>query len=128
MHLVALTARRKRIFSSKGIVLVRTRQQITHLRFARPYPIAITALVLILAIVLPSRVWTVLLSGMLTIVSLSFLWALLTGRGVDVERSLLHTWVQVGDLLEEAITLHNNSRVPIIAAEVEDLSDIPGYA
>jgi uncharacterized protein (DUF58 family) len=128
MQRFPLLARLRRFIPEPGLTLVDTSQQTTRLRIARPYPIVITLMLIVMAIVFPSRVWTVLLAGMITVLLGSFMWAWRTGRGARIERSLLHTWVQVGDLLEEAITLANDSRIPIIAAEVEDLSDIPGYA
>ncbi len=52
---------------------------------------------------------------------------LLAARGASFERRVLHTWMQVGDLLEEAFTLHNASPFPLLAAEIDDRSDLPGY-
>lgn len=115
-------------FTPHGVTLIRTPKRKTLMRVNQRWPLVITLILAGLQIFYPARIWLVLLSGMIVVVALSFVWALLAGLGSRLERALLHTWVQVGDLLEEVITLTNDSPVPLIAAEVVDLSDIPGYA
>jgi uncharacterized protein (DUF58 family) len=42
-------------------------------------------------------------------------------------REMRYGWVQVGDILEERFTLHNQSWFPATWAELEDHSTLPGY-
>jgi len=92
------------------------------------WPIVLTLILVILEIVRPARLWIVLLAGILAVIILTAWSAIQTARGIRLDRRLLHTWVQVGDLLEEHLILTNGSLFPILAAEVEDQSDVPGYA
>jgi uncharacterized protein (DUF58 family) len=57
----------------------------------------------------------------------SYLWALVMARCVTAERNLIHTAIQVGDELEENILVVNQSRLPVLWAEIRDLSDLPGH-
>lgn len=57
----------------------------------------------------------------------AFLWARMHARGVRAQRRLRFSAMQVGDELEEQISLANNTLLPVIWAEFVDHSDIPGY-
>lgn len=57
----------------------------------------------------------------------SYLWALTMARSVTAERKLIHTAIQVGDELEENILVINRLRLPLLWAEIQDLSDLPGH-
>jgi uncharacterized protein (DUF58 family) len=57
----------------------------------------------------------------------SYIWALTMARSVTAERNLVHTAIQVGDELEENIHIVNRSRLPVLWAEIHDLSDLPGH-
>ncbi len=58
----------------------------------------------------------------------AFVWAANLASFVSAERALRHAAMQVGDELEEAITLTNASPLPALWAEFGDHSDLPGYA
>jgi len=64
------------------------------------------------------------LGGILVI---SYLWARSMARSVSAERRLRYTAFQVGDEFEEHIRLTNNSFLPVLWAEFNDHSNIPGY-
>ena len=67
---------------------------------------------------------TVALGGMLLV---SGLWARAIARGVRGGRELRFAAMQVGDELEEQITLVNKTPLPVLWAEFVDRSNIPGY-
>jgi uncharacterized protein (DUF58 family) len=82
-------------------------------------------------------VWEVLspnavaLTGLVALISLgliSYLWVRALARNVSTQRVLRYSAVQVGDELEELLTLDNRSRVPVIWAEFIDQSTAPGYS
>lgn len=100
---------------------------VKEVRVAERGPLVILVMLVALVIFLPSRVWVILLVGLGLAVGLSFGWTLQVGRKVSFDRRLLHTWVQVGDRLEEMLTLRNDSTLPVLVAEIEDHSDLPGY-
>lgn len=91
-------------------------------------PLVLTASLLLLQLFFPSRTWTVLLCGVGGMTAVAYLWARSLARTVRVTRSLRYAWVQVGDLLEEEFILENRGRWPVLWAEVEDRSTLPGYA
>jgi uncharacterized protein (DUF58 family) len=71
------------------------------------------------------------LTGIVTLGSLllfSYLWVRSSARQVSAQRTLRYSAVQVGDELEELLTLDNRSRVPVIWAEFVDRSTAPGYS
>ena len=76
-----------------------------------PHPLAVTALVTLGSLMVFSYVWVRSLAGRVT-----------------AQRTLRYSAVQVGDELEELLTLDNRSRVPVIWAEFVDQSTAPGYS
>ena len=66
------------------------------------------------------------LLGSLTLIG--FWWARVLATRVTCQRELRYTAVQVGDELEESITLTNRSILPVIWAEFVDRSEFPGYS
>jgi uncharacterized protein (DUF58 family) len=56
-----------------------------------------------------------------------FLWARKQARGVRGMRRLRFAAMQVGDELEELISLRNKTFLPVLWAEFVDRSNIPGY-
>lgn len=91
-------------------------------------PLAVLVVLAILTILLPARVWTVALVGLGLAVGSSLGWAVWGARQATFRRQLLHSWVQVGDLLEEMFILQNDCPLPMLVVEVEDYSDLPGYS
>lgn len=111
-----------------GILLTRRSAEHTiQVRIVRWEPVAILLALILIQTFLPARVWLALLIGFAALLLTCIGWAMSIAGGVRLERRLLHTWVQVGDRLEEVFTLVNDSAAPLLAAEIEDGSDIPGY-
>ena len=57
----------------------------------------------------------------------SYLWNWMMMRRLDAKGVRRTTQAQVGDSIDESITVHNSSKVPKHALEVKDLTDLPGY-
>jgi uncharacterized protein (DUF58 family) len=73
----------------------------------------------------------VAMTGIVTLGSLmllSYLWVRSLAKGITAQRTLRYSAVQVGDELEEMVTLDNRSRLPVIWAEFVDQSTAPGYS
>ncbi|MCW5865599.1 MAG: DUF58 domain-containing protein [Anaerolineae bacterium] len=79
------------------------------------------------ALLLPDRIWTTLLIGVVGLLLVGFLWARALARGLSAERKLRFGWVSVGDRLEEEFALVNRSGVPALWVEIRDESNVPGY-
>lgn len=70
-------------------------------------------------------------TGLVTLGSLllfSYLWVRTLAKRTSAQRILRYSAVQVGDELEELLTLDNRSRLPAIWAEFVDHSTAPGYS
>jgi uncharacterized protein (DUF58 family) len=121
-------------------ILRRLSTQIARLwRFTQPdcevrirlrQPVIVVALLVLLAwlIIAPNAV---AMTGLITLsglMALSYGWVRLLARAVSTQRALRYSAVQVGDDLEELLTLTNRSRLPVIWAEFVDRSTAPGYS
>ncbi len=90
-------------------------------------PFIVFLVVLFWYIIDPSSVAlmsAIMLGGMLLT---SFFWARSMGRGVEGQRRLRFAAMQVGDEVEEQIYLRNTTPLPVLWAEFDDRSNIPGY-
>lgn len=90
-------------------------------------PLLWLAALLVAALILPDRVWTTLLIGLLGLIAVAFMWARVLARGLAAERRLKYGWVSVGDRLEEEFAVYNRSGLPALWVEVRDQSNVPGY-
>lgn len=61
------------------------------------------------------------------LIALSFVWAWLGVRGVDVERQTRTTRSQVGRMAEERLIVRNRLLIPKLWLEVRDQSTLPGH-
>lgn len=87
---------------------------------------AVASLV-ILELVTPYQGAVVLLVGLGGALLSSYLWVQALARGLSVSREIRFGWAQVGDRLEERLTLINNSWTPALWLEIIDHSTLPGY-
>ncbi len=68
------------------------------------------------------------LAYVLALVTLgSLVWARLNLRGVTISRAAHHYTLQMGQVYEESLTLHNDSKFPKIWVEARDRSNLPGH-
>jgi len=72
--------------------------------------------------------WRFLLFGLVGVWALSRYWALSLARSLRLKREMRFGWAQVGDRLEERLTLTNASALPAVWVEIRDHSDLPGYS
>ncbi|RMF38183.1 MAG: hypothetical protein D6759_01330, partial [Chloroflexi bacterium] len=96
-----------------GASLGSPRRRVTLFLNRRLPPLALGGLVLLM-VLLPSRVWLVVLVTLALLLSLAYCWSLALGRGLWLERRLHSTWVQVGDTLEERLALVNTTSFPAL--------------
>ena len=98
-----------------------------HLRLkTRLLPI-LTAILIILQLIDPSRVWTILLVGLGGAWLTGYLWARSLSKNLSLRREMRFGWVQVGDRLEEHFVITNGSSLPVTWVELEDHSTLPEY-
>jgi uncharacterized protein (DUF58 family) len=98
------------------------------LRLTTPLPLILIAILLVLQLVSPDRIWSWLLVGMSAILTIAYIWSRQLRDMVIASRELTGTWVVVGDVLRERFLLQNRSVLPILWAEVTDVSEFPGYS
>lgn len=96
-------------------------------RVSERAPLAALVVLLALLALFPARAWLVTVVAVALLSGVSLWWAVQSARLVGFQRSLRHTWTQVGDYLEENFLLENTFWLPLLAVEIEDESDLPGY-
>jgi uncharacterized protein (DUF58 family) len=107
---------------------MRPQEPLVTLKLNSRLPLLLLSVFLFQHLVSPSRVWVYLISGLGSLVVISYLWAREMAEKVQASRELRYTWIQVGDLLEEQFSLANYSFLPVLWAEISDNSDVPGYS
>lgn len=107
-------------------------------RFSRPtliatielherLPVLALVAVLIWYLAAPSAAAAVCLAALAALLVSAFLWARAMARHVTGRRSLKYAAVQVGDEIQEVVTLQNDSPLPVLWAEFLDRSNLPGH-
>lgn len=99
----------------------------TRLRFNAPILAPLMLLLLFLQWRDPSKVWTMLLVTLGGVWLVSWLWARSIAKNTRLTREMRFGWAQVGDRLEERFTIQNRGIFPLLNAEIEDHSSMPGY-
>jgi uncharacterized protein (DUF58 family) len=94
---------------------------------SRLWPL-LAMLLLLLQLIWPNRAWSTMLVILAGSWLLSFFWTLSLARKVFLDRKMRYGWAQVGDQLEERFTIINDSFLPGLWLEVQDHSNLPGYA
>ena len=110
------------IYHLSGVNIVRTSVRLTSY-----VPFVVAVVLLFLQIFSPAPAIMFVLVVLLGALLISYIWARQLSRGVAIERQRRYGWAQVGDVLQERFTMHNDAWVPILWAEVRDYSDLPGY-
>ncbi|MCB9422271.1 MAG: DUF58 domain-containing protein [Ardenticatenaceae bacterium] len=82
---------------------------------------------LLAAILLPNRIWNMLLISFGGLFIIAYIWVRLLAKGLSAQRRLQFRWVSVGDQLHEQFTLMNDSLLPALWVEILDFSNVPGY-
>ncbi|HEX7599386.1 MAG TPA: DUF58 domain-containing protein, partial [Polyangia bacterium] len=90
-------------------------------------PFAIFPILLLWYLVRPSPVVALSAAAVGLLLLLSYLWTRTMAQNITGGRHLRYAALQVGDELEEQITLKNESALPLMWAEFVDHSNLPGY-
>ncbi|MGQ0602090.1 MAG: DUF58 domain-containing protein [Anaerolineales bacterium] len=99
----------------------------TVIELRQPLVVVLLGVALLAYILWPVAETAMLLVALAGLLLTAWLWAWTLARGVHAERKLRYAAVQVGDEIEEQLTLTNASWLPAWA-EVVDESNLPGYA
>jgi uncharacterized protein (DUF58 family) len=92
------------------------------------WPIVVLFLLLLINfLIYPGQVVMMMLVGTLGVIGCAYLWARQMATRVFVIRRVHYMAFQVGDELEELISIFNQSIFPVLWGEFEDESDLPGY-
>lgn len=97
------------------------------IRLQRRLPFISLLMLVLAAVLLPSKIWNTLLIGMGGLILAAYLWARLLSRGLQGSRHLRFGWVSVGDRLGEQFEIRNDGELPALWVEVVDESNVPGY-
>jgi uncharacterized protein (DUF58 family) len=103
------------------------RNHTIRLQLRAPYLRLLVGLLFLLQLLIPFKGWMILLVGVGGAWLVSYLWAHSLARGLELTREMRYGWAQVGDQLQERLTLTNRSRVPAPWVAVVDHSTLPGY-
>ncbi|HTP03005.1 MAG TPA: DUF58 domain-containing protein, partial [Anaerolineales bacterium] len=94
----------------------------------RSLAVPLTTLCLLVAqLISPTPVWKGLLTAFTLLWLLSYLWARALQRNIRLERLMRFGWAQVGDRLEERISISNPGFLAATWLEIRDRSTMPGY-
>jgi uncharacterized protein (DUF58 family) len=81
----------------------------------------------VLSIIDDYQGWRFLLLGLGGAWGVSYAWTKSLAKSLTVQREIRFDWAQVGDQLEERITLMNAGGYPALWIELRDGSNLPGY-
>jgi uncharacterized protein (DUF58 family) len=104
----------------------KTREQV-RVVLRTPFLPVVAAILLVMQIVSPDRVWAALLIGLGGVWLAGWLWARSMAAGISLVREVRFGWAHVGDMVEERFTLINQGWAPAVWAEVLDRSTMPSY-
>jgi uncharacterized protein (DUF58 family) len=90
-------------------------------------PLVVFIVLLAWYVAAPMQVLLMTIIALGGMIAAAYLWARAGARGVNGQRRLRFAAMQVGDELEEQISLDNHTSLPVIWAEFVDRSNIPGY-
>lgn len=105
----------------------RTDDCITTIEVKQWLPVALLPFLLVWYLASPSKMAIMSLVTLLGISLTAFLWSNILAKNTHGQRRLRYTALQVGDELEEEVTLLNACALPVLWAEFVDRSNIPGY-
>jgi uncharacterized protein (DUF58 family) len=94
----------------------------------QPWLIVLDFLLLITYIFLPVKVVVICLVSLSCVLTISWWWGKTMARHLHAVRKLQYAALQVGDEMEENITVVNQSWLPVLWLRIEDKSDFPDYS
>lgn len=90
-------------------------------------PLGLVLVLLVNQIFAPSPAINFILVLIVALLLVSYIWVRGLAGGVSVTRKRRYGWAQVGDVLQERWTMHNDSWFPVLWAEVREYSNLAGY-
>ena len=90
-------------------------------------PFVTWAVLFVLQLINPARIWMGLLLGLSVLIGMSYAWARALREGLNGRRLRRGAWVLAGDAMNETFVVENASRMTALWVEVLDQSDLPGY-
>ena len=129
MRLPALSALRSTLYAARlfGPWSFSQPERVVTLELRQRLPILLWVVSAAWYLAAPSAVAAVSAFALTAWLAAAWFWARALARGVTAERQLHYAAVQVGDTLEEHLTLNNHTRLLLLWAEFVDRSDLPGY-
>ena len=97
------------------------------IQLRRPWLLGVIGLWLLLALVVPARVWWAIISAYALLLALAYAWARSLALGVTWKRRVRQGIMVVGDQVIEDFEIENNASFPLLWVEIVDHSDVPGY-
>lgn len=92
------------------------------------WPVLLLPVFLISQLLTPHPIWVLLSITIIGLYLLGYWWLREQSRTIALARTQRGVILVAGDRFSEDFALHNQSRLPIIWAEIDDASDLPGYA
>lgn len=117
-----------RFFRAGTLYQRQTQAAVAAIKIQQRLPFYLLAAALIWYGIDPGTEAVILLTVLCSLIVASFFWALQMARHLSALRRLRYSALQVGDVLEETITLSNTSWLPVLWAEFRDQTSLPGYA
>ncbi len=91
-------------------------------------PVIMVVVLLALQIFSPAPPIMFVLVAICGVLGVAYFWARQMAGNILIQRQRRYGWAQVGDVVEERFTMHNDSWLPVLWAELRDHSDLPGYS
>lgn len=91
------------------------------------WPLLFIPIALVNQLLTPHMAWMVLFIVLSGVYLLALFWVRIQSPHIELQRTQQGSILVAGDSLSEEFVLHNLSRLPLLWAEIEDSSDLPGY-
>ena len=98
-----------------------------HITPRMKWPLVLLAVLLLVQLIMPSMVWMTVGVTLLGLHALALAWVRIQAKSLRIVRTRQGTVVVAGDTFGEEFRLINDSWLPVIWAEFDDDSQLPGY-
>ena len=105
----------------------RTTPGVSEVSLQRPSLVIFLGVLIVVALVTTSPIAYWLLYALGSVVAASYFWTRHTASRLKLRRRLRTPQLSVNDDMEEQFELINDSHLPVLLAEIDDHSDLPGY-
>ena len=97
------------------------------IKMRSPLLLLLIIVLFVMSLIIANRVFFYVLYVLVLALLGAYFWTRMNAEHVTLGRELRTDWAQVGDKMRERFALANDSRLPLLWAEIEDHSDLPGY-